>query len=102
MILGPWKDDLTISGTEEEQIEQAWANVEKALKFAGLKDPFKNIFSVTSYHVNDHFDGVELFANSIKKRFTTHQPLWTMLGVEKLGAPKMYIEIVVSAVVDEE
>jgi len=84
-----------------EQIEQAWRNVEKALKHAGLKNPFDNIFSVRSYHVNQHYDTAEMMATITKKLFKDHAPIWTLIGVERLALPEMKVEIEVCAVVDD-
>lgn len=101
-VLGGWKEDGSIPESEEEQIEVAWQNVEKALKHAGLKNPFDNIFSIRSLHVNKHYDAAALFSKVMKKIFTKHQPIWTLVGVERLGLETMKVEIEVVAVVDDE
>ena len=92
---------MTLPENEAEQIEQAWKNVEKALKHAGLKNPFENIFSYRSYHVNKHYDSAEMMSGITKKIFREHAPIWTLIGVDRLALPEMKIEIEVCAVVDE-
>jgi len=79
----------------------AWQNIEKALKHAGLKDPFSNIISFRSYHVNNHHKGLEMMVKQMKKLFKNHQPLWTMLGIQKLAIPEMKIEVEVVAIADD-
>ena len=66
-----------------------------------MKNPYDNIFSVRSYHVNKHYDTAELFSEITKKLFKNHAPIWTLIGVDRLALPEMKIEIEVCAVVDE-
>ncbi|QPH88912.1 RidA family protein [Campylobacter concisus] len=93
---GGWDDRWNFPQNLKDEIEQAFKNVERTLAVVGAS--WNDVFSVHSYHV-----GFEPAVNGImtklfKKYMPTHAPLWTCLGVEKLGDPKMRVEIRVSAV----
>nr|WP_285277752.1 Rid family hydrolase [Agrobacterium sp. SUL3] len=48
---GGWNDDLVIPESIEEEIEQAFKNVERTLATAGARWP--HVVHVNSYHVGD-------------------------------------------------
>lgn len=82
----------------EEEIEEAFTNVEHVLNSVGSS--WKDVYSVTSYHVNlGNTRDVALgkMVKSFRERIGDRAPLWTCLGVEALGDPKMNVEIVVTA-----
>jgi enamine deaminase RidA (YjgF/YER057c/UK114 family) len=89
-----------IPESKEEQIVLTFENIEKALKHAGIQKPFENIYSVRSYHIGLHDELPDLMVKHTRKLFTTHRPLWTLIGVERLGVKEMKVEIEVVAVVD--
>ncbi|OCF43879.1 endoribonuclease L-PSP [Kwoniella heveanensis CBS 569] len=97
---GGWKMD---SGTPEfvfpieKQIEQAFENVEAALKAAGGKG-WSQVFRVTTYFTVDITPELNAFvARCFKRWMPDHQPLWTLLGVRQLGEKDMHVEVEVQA-----
>lgn len=95
---GGWDDSFQFPQTVEEEIAQAFRNVEATLATAGAS--WEHVVHVNSYHVggfppevNDTM--VKMFRNYIPN----HAPIWTQLGVAALGLPAMRIEIRVTAVI---
>ncbi|KAG1138437.1 hypothetical protein G6F37_013326 [Rhizopus arrhizus] len=85
----------------EEEIEQAFKNVEHVLSTVGAS--WKDVYSVTSYHVNfsETSDRVlSIIAALFKKYIGERAPLWTSIGVTSLAIKEMNVEIVVSAIKD--
>lgn len=83
-----------------EEIDQAFANVELALKDAGVKDGWKSVYRFNSYHV--HFDGdqervLTKMVENMNKYMPDHAAIWTCVGVTCLALPEMRIEIEVVA-----
>ena len=97
---GGWDAEGNIPASEEDQIANAFVNIEKALKAAGIKRPFESIYSIHSYHVGLHDGVLTLMPEHFRKLIPTHQPLWTMLGVQRLGLEEMKVEIEVVAIID--
>ena len=84
-----------------EEIDQAFSNVELALKDAGIKDGWKSVFRVTSYHAGFDGDQERVFGKMVanfEKYMPGHEPIWTCVGVTALALPQMRIEIEVVAV----
>ncbi|KAL1583083.1 hypothetical protein WHR41_08275 [Cladosporium halotolerans] len=82
------------------QIDQAFANVELTLKDSGIKDGWKTVFRVNSYHVGLQGNEQETLARMVenmKKYMPDHQPIWTCIGVAALAEPEMKVEIEVVA-----
>jgi enamine deaminase RidA (YjgF/YER057c/UK114 family) len=80
----------------KEEIDQAFVNVDAALKAAGGKG-WSQVFRVNSYHIGLTDEIACMMAENFKKWMPDHQPLWTMIGIAKLGADGMNVEIEVSA-----
>ncbi|KAL6409272.1 hypothetical protein AUP68_05644 [Ilyonectria robusta] len=78
------------------EIEQAFRNVDLALKTAGGKG-WSQVFRVTSYHTDLTNEVTALMGENFKKWMPDHQPIWTEIGVAKLGAEGMNVEIEVVA-----
>ncbi|KAL3469806.1 Endoribonuclease L-PSP/chorismate mutase-like protein [Aspergillus californicus] len=78
------------------QIDQAFANVELALKDAGGKG-WSQVFRVNSYHVPLNDEASNAMVRNFKKYMPDHQPLWTCIGVSRLGFDDMRVEIEVVA-----
>lgn len=74
------------------EIEQAFHNVDLALKTAGGKG-WSQVFRVTSYHTDLTNEVTGLMGENFKKWMPDHQPIWTEIGVAKLGAEGMHVEI---------
>ncbi|RJE21680.1 L-PSP endoribonuclease family protein [Aspergillus sclerotialis] len=78
------------------QIDQAFANVELTLKNAGGKG-WEQVFRVNSYHVPINNEALEAMVRNFKKYMPNHNPLWTCVGVTRLGEDDMRVEIEVVA-----
>ncbi|ROT35059.1 YjgF-like protein [Sodiomyces alkalinus F11] len=79
-----------------EEIDQAFDNVELALKDAGGKG-WSQVYRVRSYHTDMSHDALMHTVENIKKRVTTHKPIFTCVGVTQLGVEGMRVEIEVAA-----
>ncbi|KAI0549173.1 YjgF-like protein [Xylaria scruposa] len=80
----------------QAQIDQAFANVELALKTAGGKG-WEQVFSVRSYHLPLNNEALEAVVRNFRTWCPDHQPLWTCIGVQRLGEDDMRVEIEVQA-----
>ncbi|KAJ5114374.1 L-PSP endoribonuclease family protein [Penicillium alfredii] len=78
------------------QIDQAFANVELNLKNAGGKG-WEQVFRVNSYHVPINNEALEAMVRNFKKYMPRHEPIWTCVGVSRLGEDDMRVEIEVVA-----
>ncbi|KAL8909656.1 MAG: hypothetical protein Q9171_004961 [Xanthocarpia ochracea] len=83
-----------------EEIDQAFENVDRNLKDAGGKG-WSQVFRVNSYHTDMSDKALRYTVENLRKWMPDHQPLFTCVGVTKLGIESMRIEIEVSAY-DEE
>ena len=95
---GGWDDDLKIPASVEEEIAQAFHNVERTLATAGAG--WEHVVHVNSYHVGGFPPIVnETMTKLYRQYMPNHAPIWTQLGVESLGLPEMRIEIRVTAII---
>ncbi|SPO03149.1 related to L-PSP endoribonuclease family protein [Cephalotrichum gorgonifer] len=78
------------------QIDLAFLNVERCLKDAGGKG-WSQVFRVNSYHVPLNNEALAAMVRNFKKYMPDHQPIWTTVGVSRLGEDDMRVEIEVSA-----
>ena len=96
---GGWNDNLEIPEAIENEIEQAFENVERTLATAGAS--WKNVVHVNSYHVGGFPPVVnETISRLYRKYMPDRPPIWTQTGVEALGLPTMRIEIRVTAILN--
>jgi enamine deaminase RidA (YjgF/YER057c/UK114 family) len=99
---GGWDDEFSFPDDLEEEIVRAFDNVERTLATAGAS--WRDVISVTSYHVVSEPAAFAAHNRVITDQFRTRMgdraPIWTEIGVTALGAPKMRIEIVVTAVIE--
>ena len=80
------------------QTDQAFANVELALRDAGGKRGWAQVFRVTSYHVPRVTDeALAAMVRNFEKYMPDHRPIWTCVGVTGLGEGDMKVEIEVVA-----
>lgn len=94
---GGWNDELQIPAALEDEIAQAFHNVERTLAAAGAS--WEHVVHVNSYHVGGFPPEVNAtMARLYRHYMPDHAPIWTQLGVEALGLPEMRIEIRVTAV----
>lgn len=78
------------------QIDQAFANVELNLKDAGGKG-WSQVYRVNSYHVPLNDEALDAMVKNFRKYMPDHQPIWTCVGVTRLGDDDMRVEIEVVA-----
>ena len=89
---------LVIPESIEEEIEQAFKNVERTLATAGARWP--HVVHVNSYHVGGFPPVInETMAKLYRHYMPDRAPIWTQLGIEALGLPTMRIEIRVTAII---
>ncbi|KXG50207.1 YjgF/Yer057p/UK114 family [Penicillium griseofulvum] len=94
---GGWDPQTFVINREiNAQIDQAFDNVDLNLKHAGGKG-WEQVFRVNSYHVPINDEAMEAMVRNFKKWMPNHQPLWTCVGVTRLGADDMRVEIEVVA-----
>ncbi|KAJ5939166.1 hypothetical protein N7466_002300 [Penicillium verhagenii] len=78
------------------QIDQAFANVEHNLQDAG-GEGWNQVFRVNSYHVPINDEALAAMVRNFEKYMPGHQPIWTCVGVSRLGEDDMRVEIEVVA-----
>ncbi|RSN24301.1 hypothetical protein DMC63_07100 [Streptomyces sp. WAC 05977] len=98
---GGWDDDLNFPESLEEEIVKAFENVERTLTTAGAT--WRDVIAVNSYHVPETpgFIGEthnRVMVEQFRERMGDRAPIWTETGVPALGAPKMRVEIRVTAI----
>ncbi|KAK0631272.1 endoribonuclease L-PSP [Immersiella caudata] len=100
---GGWSPQTgTLAPTPLEELDQAFSNVDLALRDAGGKG-WEQVYKVRMYVVESMMDNEEFLGRAIvnlKKWMPGHQPLLTAVGVSKLGAGSsagMKVEIEVEA-----
>lgn len=95
--LGGWDPNTGVYYKEiNAQIDQAFANVDLNLKDAGGKG-WEQVFRVNSYHVPLNDEALEAMVRGFKKWMPDHCPIWTTVGVTRLGEDDMRVEIEVVA-----
>ncbi|KIW31225.1 uncharacterized protein PV07_02890 [Cladophialophora immunda] len=94
---GGWHPETGVINTEiNAQIDQAFANVDLNLKDAGGKG-WSQVFRVNSYHVPLNDEALGAMVRNFAKWMPDHQPIWTCVGVTRLGMDDMRVEIEVVA-----
>ncbi|KAF4943456.1 hypothetical protein FSARC_14914 [Fusarium sarcochroum] len=78
------------------QIDQAFRNVELNLRDAGGKG-WMQVYRVNSYHVPINDEALEAMVRNFKHYMPDHEPIWTCVGVTRLGEDDMRVEIEVVA-----
>lgn len=95
--IGGWDAETGVFEREiNAQIDLAFANVERCLLDAGGKG-WSQVFRVNSYHVPMNDEALGAMVRNFQKYMPGHQPLWTCVGVTRLGADDMRVEIEVVA-----
>ncbi|KAF2003569.1 YjgF-like protein [Amniculicola lignicola CBS 123094] len=99
---GGWDPETGKMSTEiNAQIEQAFANVDLNLKDAGGKG-WEQVFRVNSYHLPLNDEALAAMKRGFDKWMPNHRPIWTTVGVQRLGIDDMRVEIEVVAHVPGE
>ncbi|MGB2918986.1 MAG: Rid family hydrolase [Mycobacterium sp.] len=101
---GGWDDDVRFPDVLDDEIVRAFDNVERVLAAAGAT--WRDVVTVDSYHVPVEDDEIgdahtRVMVEQFRKRMGDRAPIWTQIGVAALGAPKMRVEIKVSAIVGQ-
>ncbi|KAK1764004.1 Endoribonuclease L-PSP/chorismate mutase-like protein [Phialemonium atrogriseum] len=93
------KDDGTVPTDLAEEITEAFDNVERSLKAAGLgDDAWEHVYSITTYEVEKDGQGItEVVLPIAKKYLKKTKPVWTGITVKALVFPGLHIEITVQA-----
>ncbi|KAH6685948.1 Endoribonuclease L-PSP/chorismate mutase-like protein [Plectosphaerella plurivora] len=76
------------------QVDAAFANLDHVLKAAGLG--LGDVYLVRSYHM-DIDETMGMVSEAMRRLIPKHRPIWTAVGVTRLGHPDMKIEIEVEA-----
>lgn len=104
---GGWRDDFTFPDSLEDEIVQAFDNVERTLAEAGAT--WRDVIIVDSLHVPQEEGGTQIgelpnrvVVEQFTRRMGDRAPLWTAFGVKALGDPRMRVEIRVTAVVRDD
>lgn len=79
-----------------DEVEQAFSNVDLALKDAGGKG-WSQVYRVNAYLVEANEETIGNLVRHLKKWTPDHQPIVTLIGVTSLGLEGMRIEIEVVA-----
>ncbi|WP_233507038.1 Rid family hydrolase [Spongiactinospora gelatinilytica] len=84
---------------------QAFENVERTLATAGAT--WRDVIAVTSYHVPGSADFIgevhnRVMAEQFRRRMGDRGTIWIEIGVPALGAPKMRVEIRVTAIIGRD
>jgi enamine deaminase RidA (YjgF/YER057c/UK114 family) len=94
---GGWDDDFIFPERLEDEIAQAFANVERTLATAGAG--WKDVVHVNSYHIGFPPKTNETMVRLFRQYMPERKPIWTETGVTALGNPTMRIEIRVTAII---
>lgn len=95
-MIGGWDNETgEIKKDYIEEMDQAFENVERALKEAGGTG-WDQVYRITSYHT---VFGDELMhmVDNLKKYIPNHKPILTVIGVRELAIEGMRVEIQVAA-----
>ncbi|PYH98456.1 L-PSP endoribonuclease family protein [Aspergillus ellipticus CBS 707.79] len=79
-----------------KRIDQAFANVEHNIQNAGGKG-WSQVFRVNSYHVPINNEALDAMVRNFRTYMPEHEPIWTCIGVPRLGEDDMRVEIEVVA-----
>jgi enamine deaminase RidA (YjgF/YER057c/UK114 family) len=79
-----------------KQVDQAFNNVDLNLRNAGGKG-WSQVYRVNSYHVPINNEALDAMVRNFKKWVPEHEPIWTCVGVTRLGEDDMRVEIEVVA-----
>jgi len=101
---GGWDDAFDFPESLEDEIVRAFDNVERTLATAGAT--WRDVIAVNSYHLPESADSIgeahnRVMVEQFRKRMGDRAPIWTQTGVSALGAPRMRVEIRVTAVIGD-
>jgi enamine deaminase RidA (YjgF/YER057c/UK114 family) len=97
---GGWDETFAIPDDPLEQIRNSFKNIAGVLAEGGSS--WDDVVEIISYHVGEIDESVlTVMVDELRKWCPSHQPLWTVLGVERLALPPMKAEIMANAVVSD-
>lgn len=101
---GGWDDHFNFPDDLEQEIVQAFDNVERTLTEAGAA--WSDVVAIDSFHIPSAPDSIGQAHNRVmvaqmRRRLGDRAPIWTQVGVSALGAPGMRVEIRVTAVLEQ-
>jgi len=96
---GGWNDNWEFPASLEDEIVQAFDNVTRTLQCAGAG--WEHVIHVNSYHVDFTPEVNTIMSGLFRKHMPDHAPIWTLLGVARLGEPNMRVEIRVTAIIPD-
>ena len=79
-------------------MDQVFRNVDTVLKHAGCEGGWQRVYKMTSYHVGLDEDHKKEIVRCMKQWMPNHQPVWTMIGVERLAVESYKVEVEVTAI----
>lgn len=95
---GGWSDDFQFPERVEDEIAQAFRNVERTLALAGAS--WQHVIHVNSYHVGGFPPEVnDAMVKQYRHYMPNHGAVWSEVGVASLGLPEMRVEIRVTAII---
>jgi enamine deaminase RidA (YjgF/YER057c/UK114 family) len=95
--IGGWnRETSAISADINEEVDQAFENVDHCLKHAGGKG-WSEVFQVRLYMTDITEEAMGALVRNLKTWLPDHQPILTGVGVPALAIPGMHVEIEVSA-----
>jgi len=102
---GGWDDDWNFPDHLDDEIVQAFENVERTLAEAGAT--WRDVIAVNSYHLPASADSIgeahnRVMVEQFRKRMGDRAPIWTEIGVTAFGAPAMRVEIRVTAIIGHD
>ncbi len=102
---GGWTDAWCYPESVQDEVIQAFDNVERTLAVAGAS--WRHVVSVHSYHVVNADgtvgqDDLATMVEQLRRRMGERAPLWTSIGVAALADSNMRVEIQVNAVIDDD
>lgn len=71
-------------------------NVDTALKDGGGTG-WSQVYRVNSFHIALDEEAQDSMVRNFKRRMPDNHPTWTCVQVSRLGGPRMWVEIEVSA-----
>ncbi len=88
---GSNSDGSVVSGAFAAQVEQAFANLETALRAHGLS--LSDVVQLRTYVVGLDFDALGAITQAIKGHWPDTPPTQTVLGVAALATPEIRFEV---------
>lgn len=83
---------FSIPSTTEAQIDQISTNIDVYIRAAGGKG-WPQVLRVVSYYLPIYEKGMAAMKRNYQKWMSDHRPIWTAIGVAKLGVEAMKVEI---------